>query len=772
MRKILIFLLGVAVCANVAMASYSYSVGGKVYYSGSGLPVPKGTPVTFTANFTSGGSVQNTVYTAIDGSFSVSHALGNTNPVGASMTLKAVTGLCSGSKNWVCNGSNETKDVWVFCSIQPNPNLSVTTMPLHFVTAGLQPPVTTIAFLDQPSGPVLVQQFQVKLAWNAAQMNAVNVQPSLGSQFEILSWFSAPGSGELFVSGVAMAAPVPLQIVPESFFDVFFDVIAPPEELPAFATVTVVPEETQLSNGMGLYYYPYQHQADYLIGEPEKCQPTFMINSLLEWKEARQGELPNPNIRPMPAAAWEQYMAYWIDPLTEKQGQPYPETTFVPCAEPSGMLYVWPGGGGVEGPGLVMAWGVDEQQEGNYASAWRYDYGMDPDLSNCTIQVTVTPPGPHINAVSFSIVDIANRMRTWWWSVPAAIPLGVSTTVKINTAIAGIGAATPAATGYMNVPGFDITQSQFFDVDENFQYIFQQFPVPPPGQPNFVGSWNYWHNLIVTKNTVAKKWFYIKYSQKPYVMDAAQPPQIFGWDEKSVYQPQPIVPNPIMADDWPCNDPRPITDIHWWGSFIGWTQPHLPSVVPTAFHIGIWTDVPDPDPANPQDYSHPGKLIWENTCTNWVWNFAGYDVDPRIEPMQDEACFQFTQLLSENEWFYQKPEENQIYWLSIAAIYSPQDWQNIQYPWGWKTRPHQFSDDAVRIQGATTWPVAIGAVYNAGVPIQLPAWPDPQGVSWDLAFELSTNEPKAPASADLDYSGFVDLADFAIFATQWLTAQP
>jgi hypothetical protein len=241
--------------------------------------------------------------------------------------------------------------------------------------------------------------------------------------------------------------------------------------------------------------------------------------------------------------------------------------------------------------------------------------------------------------------------------------------------------------------------------------------------------------------------------------------QICGWDEKSVYTPQ---PNPIMADDWPCYDSRPITDIHWWGSFIGWTQPNLPPVLPKGFHIGIWTDVAKNDPNNQFTFSHPGTLLWEyrGTCTSWVWNFAGYDKDPRqAGGMENEACFQFTQLLSENEWFQQEPNEDpnipHIYWLSIAAIY---DQEPTSYLWGWKTRPHVFNDDAVRINNTDIKPPVVGANYLGGPPIQL------QGQTWDLAFELSTNEPKAPASADLNYDGVVNLADFAIFASQWLTA--
>ena len=176
---------------------------------------------------------------------------------------------------------------------------------------------------------------------------------------------------------------------------------------------------------------------------------------------------------------------------------------------------------------------------------------------------------------------------------------------------------------------------------------------------------------------------------------------------------------PIMADDWKCEDDRPVTDIHWWGSFKGWTQPILPPILPSAFHIGIWTDVPDPNPTNPADWSHPGTLVWENMCDSSVWNFAGYDVDPRIgDPnwQENETCFQWAQFLSQDEWFRQAPMEDgspNVYWLSISAVYPAGT--NFQDPnlylWGWKTRPHMFNDDAVRITQTSTgaWPPIIGS---------------------------------------------------------------
>ena len=54
--------------------------------------------------------------------------------------------------------------------------------------------------------------------------------------------------------------------------------------------------------------------------------------------------------------------------------------------------------------------------------------------------------------------------------------------------------------------------------------------------------------------------------------------------------------------------------------------------------------------SDPCDFSHPGKLIWEEVCSCYTWSYDGYDVDPRhIEA--NEACFKFDQLLSQDKWF-------------------------------------------------------------------------------------------------------------------------
>ena len=262
-----------------------------------------------------------------------------------------------------------------------------------------------------------------------------------------------------------------------------------------------------------------------------------------------------------------------------------------------------------------------------------------------------------------------------------------------------------------------------------------------------------------------------------------EPPIFIGWDEVSDYN-----NSPIVADDWKCKDDRPVTDIHWWGSFVGWNQPHVPPLLPNAFHIGIWTDIPDPNPADPCVFSQPNEMVWENYCDNWVWNFAGFDENPQ-DPNDNDSCFQFTQLLSEDEWFYQEPNDpcdpdpngTRVYWLSIAAVYGPNDYSDPNfYPWGWKTREHFFNDDAVQITNTTnpvdgnSWPGApltVGHQWVMGNPI---FWPDPN-TSWDVAFELTTNQPAyadEPIPGDLNADKIVNLFDLAILAKNWLVAVP
>ncbi len=490
-------------------------------------------------------------------------------------------------------------------------------------------------------------------------------------------------------------------------------------------------------------------------------------------------------IRPLRANEWLEYQKGWTSSEYIVEGEPYPETSFYELDMAMEDLRASRIGLGSEppmeepGPGLVMTWGSDQLEPGRYASAWVFAYGQDPDLSNKTIQITVFPPtwgqSGQITQVSFGMRDINNNIRSWYWNCgpnPGDLPSNVATQITIDTSMMGIGATNPPASSFMSAAAFDITQVVDFIVDENAVWVGGPTPIPPDGV-NIGRIWNYWKDLMVLpKKPIANKGYYIKYSQ-PAVELADEPGWIYGWDEKSIYHPN---ERPIMADDFLCKDDRPITDFHWWGSFIGWNESTQPPILPEAFHIAIWTDIPDPDPDDPSNWSMPGKMVWEHKCTNWTWNFAGFDKHPEgIEQYKNEACFQFNQLLSEPDWFYQKPGEN-VYWLSIAAIY-PDNIDEIKYPWGWKTRPHKFNDPAYRIfyayneDGTDIWPPkpkSMASPEGSWVIIN-------QEWLWDLSFEISTNVPAyidEPIPGDIDRNGIVNLLDFATLATNWLKTAP
>ena len=214
----------------------------------------------------------------------------------------------------------------------------------------------------------------------------------------------------------------------------------------------------------------------------------------------------------------------------------------------------------------------------------------------------------------------------------------------------------------------------------------------------------------------------VKWAQPPVLNPESQHPACYwGWDEQSIYSVKPIV-----ADDWPCTDDRPVTDIHWWGSYAGWRDQVPPSIAPNLFHVGIWTDVPK-DESNL--FSHPGQLVWQYVVAREVLGerHAGCDYYPGMM-LGPDSCFEYHLSLPEKAWFYQKPGEDKVYWLSIAAQY-PSGMQP-ENPWGWKTRPYFSNDDAVRIFDPVD--PGVDSEWKDGEPIVR------DEKSWDLAFVLTT----------------------------------
>ena len=526
----------------------------------------------------------------------------------------------------------------------------------------------------------------------------------------------------------------------------------------------------------------------FMTSAPASASPYFALSSSDDWHNVLSAPEGESRIESMDLTDWTLYYNNWHDVYGG-----LPEGMSAQPMQPE--LYVYEGDGIPDDPcgypddaGLIMTWGNESTPPGQgFAAGWHFTYGEDPDLSNCTITLTVHPP-PAITNVSFALQDINNVQCSWSWTcgpvppndIPSSPP---STTITINTN--NLNAPVPMAGAIAIGAGFDITQVVSIVINETFHSQPGVFNAPPPGPGSGINFfWNAWQDFKVVANSgggggthVNSKW-YVKWSQPPVMTEDGA--FILGWDENSLHD-----PGPIMADDWKCTDERPITDFHWWGSFLGWYENTPPAVVPQAFHIGIWTDVPAGADGS---FSHPDQLIWEHYCDCYVWNYAGIDLYSRpdddifLDPVEtrDETCFQFAQFLSEDQWFFQDPhgpDGGTVYWLSLAAIYNAGD--IVDHPWGWKTRPKHFNDDAVRIRQVTPdptivpppliWPPVVGTYWWSGEPVHY------FEQSWDLCFELTTNEPTYadnPIPGDINADKVVNLVDFAIVAANFLRVAP
>ena len=195
-----------------------------------------------------------------------------------------------------------------------------------------------------------------------------------------------------------------------------------------------------------------------------------------------------------------------------------------------------------------------------------------------------------------------------------------------------------------------------------------------------------------------------------------------------------------VADDFRCLGTMPITSIHWWGSYYGWEGPEAPVFAPIGWRIGFWSNVAE-DPCDPNTFSYPKELLWQmEVDVNRVdETVVGRDSFPQHP---SDTCFQYYVELEPNEIFrqddYNNLTEDNIYWISIAAIYH-KGIANVEYPWGWKTRSQHWMDDAVTFE--MNEPPQIGMILDPCDSNMTPIKDDAFGVmeSYDMAFELDTD---------------------------------
>jgi hypothetical protein len=225
----------------------------------------------------------------------------------------------------------------------------------------------------------------------------------------------------------------------------------------------------------------------------------------------------------------------------------------------------------------------------------------------------------------------------------------------------------------------------------------------------------------------------LKWSQPPIEIDPTSPrPRYCGWDELSLEWSPTLWK--VVADDYRCLGHMPVSSVHWWGSHYGWIENVPPDPQPVAWQIGFWSNVP-PGPGGDPPFSRPGELLWlikvsaDRVRVEW----AGVDNHPYPEYPPD-TCFQYYVDLEPKEYFWQDyfGAHDNIYWVSIVALY-PVD-INIRYPWGRKTRPWSWMDDAVTFE--LPGPPVQGMVVDPRIvnPLVDPVFEE----SVDVAFELDT----------------------------------
>jgi len=211
-------------------------------------------------------------------------------------------------------------------------------------------------------------------------------------------------------------------------------------------------------------------------------------------------------------------------------------------------------------------------------------------------------------------------------------------------------------------------------------------------------------------------------------------PVFCGWDELS-YAPLPVgTPRmKFVADDYRCIGSMPVTSIHWWGSYFGWDYPELPMPQPESWLITFWSNMP-PGFAN---FSYPETPLWRvRVPTDRVKiEYVGRDEFPLNPDIHPEACFQYYLDLQPDEIFWQedyldKTKDN-IFWISIVAIYDSAT--QVGNPWGWKTRPWSWMDDAVTFNLDAEIPIGEKLHPDIVRPLEY------QGESYDVAFELDTD---------------------------------
>ena len=238
----------------------------------------------------------------------------------------------------ISQSNSETKNVSVSAVIQVNPDLGAGMESGAFVAPGLQTANLATATISADGTPVEVTGYTTQLAYDSSKIQPNQSQPAeplppFDSFFDV---FFDIGQGTMTVSA-GSAGPVPLipGADPTPLFTANWDV--QPFTTADIAYVDANTEFTTTDpNNKAV-----PNRTEYLIGSSLSCSPHLRIADEAEWRQALI-----ENVSAISEEQWQAYVDQMKDPYNDREGEPYPETTFLPPEGATGDLYVYPGGSG------------------------------------------------------------------------------------------------------------------------------------------------------------------------------------------------------------------------------------------------------------------------------------------------------------------------------------------------------------------------------------------------------------------------------------------
>lgn len=202
----------------------------------------------------------------------------------------------------------------------------------------------------------------------------------------------------------------------------------------------------------------------------------------------------------------------------------------------------------------------------------------------------------------------------------------------------------------------------------------------------------------------------------------------------------------IVADDYVCKSPGPVTQIDIWGSYYLDVTPGNDSAN-LAFILSIREDVPARTSA---DYSMPGKVLWSKTFKKGQFTVQesasesqGFSspCNGKYTMNSHDRAFKYTFTIDPGVAFVQAgtPDKPAVYWLSVQAQIAQAPVSMARF--GWKTSASTWGDDAV-------WAKAREPYSGAWQKLSYPAMHPRVRQRTALAFTITTSGEPTSESVD------------------------